>query len=275
MAAFRLRVTLGTLRRQLGDRLVTCRAPDRLIYVISHERSGTHFVMNTLLRNTYIRPGFHDLGEWKGPYDQPERRFAHIDAFNRTWAGASGRATLVKSHCDRPLFDAAYRAAPVLYVLRDPRDVLASLFHYLNRPEFARYNPGAGDHRCQDFSAFLRRPLTPFLRHGYSLGGDFGTVAERWAAHVAGWLDSPGTLTVRYEDLQRDFTATLARMIAFLGLQPRRRLRPVGLFDAPSILPRKGIVGEWRALFARGDDALVRAAVEKAGLDWQRVSAPP
>ncbi len=268
----RLRIRLGALRRTLGDRWLGLVAPARLFYVISHERSGTHFVMNTIMKNTYVRQGFHDLGGWPGPYDAPARRFAHIDAFNRTWDTAPRTAAMIKSHCDRALFDARYRQAKVVYVLRDPRDVLTSFFHYLNRPEFARYNPGAGDHRSPEFPVFLHRPISPFLRNTYSLAGNFANVAERWAAHVAGWLNTPATLTVRYEDLHQNHAAVLARLVAFLDLRPRRRTRPVALHDAPSILPRKGVIGDWRSAFAEGDEAFLRAAVERAGVDWTRVT---
>ena len=66
------------------------RYPRHLFYIISHERSGTHFLINTIMLNAEIRRRFgigagagwgrHNIGEWFGPYDKPEQRFDHIDA---------------------------------------------------------------------------------------------------------------------------------------------------------------------------------------------------
>ena len=259
------------LRRIILHKMLDIISPDLLFYVISHERSGTHFMINTILRNTYAKRGWHNVGEWFGPYDNHTDRFAHIDAFNSTWEQARKQRAIIKSHCDRDLIEAQYKRAKVIYVLRDPRDTLTSWFHYLNRDEFYHHNPQVPDHRCESFAEFLRRPLSPFLKYSYSLHGNFSNVAERWASHVSGWLGTPGTLVCRYEQLHRDYRFVLGRVADFLGLRLRLRTRPVGLHDVPSILPRKGIIGDWRNVFSEADEAFLREAVEKAGIDWDWV----
>ena len=262
---------LGGARRALERHVFAFLPPAPLFYVISHERSGTHFLINTILRNTYIRQDWHNIGEWFGPYDDPRTRFAHIDAFNAKWDQLGRKATIIKSHCDRDLFEARYKKAKVIYVLRDPRDTLTSWFHYLNRDEFYHYNPQVPDHRCESFSKFLRKPVTPFLRYSYSLHGNFSNVAERWASHVSGWLEASDTLVVRYEGLLRDYKSVLIKISDFLGLRLRLLTRPVGLHDMLSILPRKGIIGDWRNIFSEADEAFLQRAVEKAGISWDEV----
>ncbi|GIV76546.1 MAG: hypothetical protein KatS3mg050_0940 [Litorilinea sp.] len=270
-----MRTLVSKALRKLDTRLVIVLSPKLLFYVISHERSGTHFMINTILRNAYLRSGWHNIGEWFGPYDNPANPFAHIDAFNSKWDLAHKQAAIIKSHCDRELFEARYRKAKVIYVLRDPRDTLTSWFYYLNRDEFYHYNPQVPDHRCKSFAEFLRRPVSPFLRYSYSLHGDFSNVAERWASHVNGWLKAaasdPNVLVVRYEELHRDYKHTLKKIASFLGLRLRLRTRPVGLNDVPAILPRKGIIGDWRNVFSEADEAFLREAVEKAGVEWHKV----
>lgn len=256
-------------------------SPKAPFYVISHERSGTHFLINTLTRNTYIRPGrgrigaHQDVGQWTGPYDDPTDRFNHIDDFFSNWPARIDGPTIVKSHCDRDLFSLRYRQAPVLYVLRDPRDTLVSFYHYLNHPKFYEFNPHLGNHRCSSFSEFLRRPVTPMLQYGFSLHGEFSNVAERWARHVAGWFQAPGSLVVRYEDLLTDYDAVLQRVASFLGLRLRLRRSPVGLHEGLSHLPRKGVMGDWATLFSKADEEFLRAVIEDAGLDWQQLTSPP
>ncbi len=252
----------------IRHRLLEFLSPDILFYVISHERSGTHFVMNTILRNTYIRQCWNNIGEWFGPYDNYTKRFEHIDAFNSTWEQAWKQAAIIKSHCDRDLFRSRYKNTKVIYVLRDPRDTLTSWFHYLNRDEFYYNNPQVSDHRCESFSEFLMRSVSLFLKQSYSLNGNFSNVAERWASHVSGWLGAPDTLVVRYEDMHRDYKPVLVKVSDFLGLRLRLRTRPVSLHDLQSILPRKGIIGDWKNVFSESDEAFLQEAVEKEGIDW-------
>ena len=108
------------------------------------------------------------------------------------------------------------------------------------------------------FGEFLRRPLTGFLRWSYSLRGDFGNVAERWAAHTESWLRSGlPVCTLRYEDLLGDPADALRRAADFLGLTLRPDIRPVAFGEGPAHLPRKGIVGDWQNVAANGRSARV------------------
>jgi hypothetical protein len=247
-------------------------APDILFYVISHERSGTHFCINTILKNTFLRPGYHIIPEWFGPYDRPEERFEFIKEFNRNWHGHREKSAVIKSHCERSLFEKVYRREKVIYVLRDPRDVMNSWFHYLNRDTFHKYNPQAGCQYCNSMSEFLRRPSGNWLRYGSSLEGNFTNVVERWASHVSGWLTAPDTLVVRYEELKREYKKVLLKMASFLDIIQRPIKRPVGLYDGDAILPRKGMVGDWQNFFGPGDEAFIRSVVEGYGLNWDDVT---
>jgi hypothetical protein len=267
-----IKKSVKSAKRELYSGLWKIISPDLIFYVISHERSGTHFVINTILKNAFIKQRIHHIGEWFGPYDKFDDRFVHIHNSNYKWKELHRKASIIKSHCDRDLFEAVYKKEKVIYVLRDPRDTLTSWFHYLNRDEYYRNNPAVSDHRCKSFSEFLTRPISPFLRYSYSLHGNFSNVAERWASHVSGWLAMSDTLVVRYEDLHQNYKPVLGHICEFLGLHPRRRTRSIGLHDAPSILPRRGVVGDWQNMFSGSDEAFVRQAVERAGINWSQVT---
>lgn len=264
--------SLKTMKRESHLGLWRIISPDIVFYVISHERSGTHFVINSILRNTFIKQGINNIGEWFGPYDKYNNRFTHINNFNSRWEDLHRKATIIKSHCDRGLFEEMYKKVKVIYVLRDPRDTLTSWFHYLNRNEYYRNNPVVEDHRCKSFSKFLKRPISPFLRYSYSLHGNFSNVAERWASHVSGWLNMPETLVVHYEALLQNYKSVLVHICEFLGLHIRWRIRSIGLNDAPSILPRRGVIGDWKNIFSDCDEEFVRQAVEQAGINWSLVT---
>lgn len=244
--------------RGLAKRCLLAPAPP-FFYVITHERSGTHLLINTLIRNCWIANHHVTIGEWQGPFDRPAARFGPVEAFRP--ADLSTRGFPVKSHCDRPLFEAAYPDAPVVYVRRDPRDVLTSYYHFLERYELGT------------FSAFLRQPLPDALRLGASLHGDFANPVERWCHHVRGWTGSAGCLEVTFEDLLRDPLGEVRRVAGFLGVWRRPRQRPVRMGEMHSIRPRKGTVGDWRGHFGEGDLEHVRDTVEQAGISWAWATA--
>ena len=266
------------MMHQLGLRvkqaLVHGLCPREPFYVISHERSGTHFTVNNILKNAVVKQHWHNIGEWFGPYHDSCHRFEHIDAFNRNWDQAWRQGCVIKSHCDHDLFEARYHPAPVIYVMRDPRDTLTSWFHYLNHDDFYRYNPKVEDMRCDDFFTFLRRPLPAFLQNSYALESDTRDIAGRWARHVAGWISAPDTLVVRYEELARDFVRVLHRIRDHTGIRLKPGLKPVRMNDSPSVLPRKGMIGDWQQLFSESDQDFLRNRVEAAGLDWNNVCNP-
>lgn len=93
----------------------------------------------------------------------------------------------------------------VLYVVRNPFDVAVSFAHHMNLSLSA-----AVDHMC-DPNAVLGRGLG-------RIGPQFPQPLGSWSRHVTSWTESglPVTL-VRYEDLQVDAAAALARMLASAG----------------------------------------------------------
>ena len=264
---------LGRLRNWVKIRSSATHLPAPF-YVVSHERSGTHFLINTLLRNAVLHRGYHDTGEWLGPYVSGQNnQFSHIDFLRANWDEITAGSSIIKTHSDRDLFDLRYPKAKVVYVLRDPRDALVSFCFYLTDPPNKSFRYLA-EHKYSSMSDFLRRPLTPFLRWSYSRGGTGRTVAERWAAHVKGWSAADDTVVVRYEELKTDYRRVLGRLSAFLNLELLPALSPVGLRDSISVAPRKGVIGDWRNHLTADDEALVRGAVERAGLDWAAVTWP-
>lgn len=90
------------------------------------------------------------------------------------------------------------RAFPnVVYVLRDPRAVMISYWHY---------------------KRFLDATFRPSIRE-FVQRNDHRPC--RWDEHVAGWLlehRHPHLLVVRYEDLCRDTVRVLRRILAFAGV---------------------------------------------------------
>lgn len=174
----------------------------------------------------------------------------------------------VKSH--RPYTREFHR---VIYLARDGRDALTSLFHWSN----ARNRPYA----LRD----LIVGASPF---------------RRWSDHVMGWVNRrPQLILVKYEALYADTVGTMARLLDRIGWRlPAERLAVAverssframrameqGLSQSEGAAPtreqpadnaekplfvRKGGSGDWRNLFSPEDEALFwehnRAGMEALG----------
>jgi hypothetical protein len=112
------------------------------------------------------------------------------------------RPRIIKSHhCFEPRFP------KVVYIVRDPRDVAVSQYHYHRKNRRI-----ADDSPIANFvDRFLAGEVCP---HG------------SWGTNVASWLvtrkDDPRFLLIRYEDLVERPHTELSKMAEFLGLNPDR-----------------------------------------------------
>ena len=168
---------------------ITALADDR--FLVSYPRSGNTW-MRFLLANL-LRPGhpatFLDI----------ESRVPDIYKFDDATLLSKPHPRVLKSH--EP-FDPRYRS--VLYLVRDPRAVAVSYFHYQRRvgqvpPEMT---------------------MLTFVGNRFVRGrAGFG----RWDDHVAGWLAAgrvrPGFSMVRYEDLVAAPLAELERATRALAIE--------------------------------------------------------
>lgn len=97
---------------------------------------------------------------------------------------------VIKTH--RAYFPLFGRTSSVL-VIRDPRDVMVSYYHYTRGDKAVRYEGS--------FSDFVRSPR-------------FGLAA--WFAHFRSWRGR-ATLVLRYEELRADPTREFQRLLALAG----------------------------------------------------------
>ena len=244
-------------------------APPRC-YVITHERSGTHLMINLLIKNSLEPLEWQSVGRWFGPYDRPATALDHVHRFNRT---DHGPTIIAKWHADHALFEHAAKCAPVIYVYRDPRDVLMSWWEILNhRPYYANAPHPIADCSCDSFSAFLHRPANDYLRFCYSLHGRFTNVVERLADHLDGWLNAPDRFVVRYEQLVTD-PSIVHEVASHIDLPVRDRIEPVRLGDMWTAYPRRGVIGDWRYVMRYDDEHFVREMMEARKLDWKTLIA--
>jgi len=240
-------------------KLTVSKEPRRKVAVISHERSGTHFLMNTLAANFgYIaKPWWNfDFGE--------AINFHSIGSVERYLRNVHGRSVLnvLKSHHAagffEPLIDYFAAEFQVFYIHRDPHDALVSNWKLIR--SFG-WDEGP---KPETASEFLRaEPASAMLR--YQKRQERNMVA-RWRSHVEGWLDladgnpDRGICVLRYEDLNLEFDETVERIGRVLERDAGEVIKPA--VDQNVIGAGQGTVGGHRDHLCDADLAFI---AEEAG----------
>lgn len=193
------------------------------VMVCSHERSGTHFLINSIASNSAYRnnPFLNydavPLGSFHNFHDNREV----VNFFRRL--NETKCASIVKSHFAAPFFrdaDQAFLLAghcKIVYIARNPFDVMMSYHRFvLHFP----WHEGPKPKRALDF--LNAAPEGRMLRYQ---GRQIATIIERWKTHVTGWRDLAAEypadiLFLRYQDLDRTHAEETKRVLAFLGCEP-------------------------------------------------------
>jgi hypothetical protein len=160
-------------------------------FIVSYPRSGS----------TWLRFLVGNLLSTNEPisFENIEQVIPDIHVNSTRHIASIPRPRLLKSH---EYFD--YRYGKVVYLVRDPRDVVASYYRY--HLKVRRLEDGYPIDRY--VHEFLNGELEPW---------------RSWRGNVASWLGAkhgrPEFLLIRYEDLLEKTVAQLSRIAEFLELQ--------------------------------------------------------
>ena len=175
-------------------------------FIVSYPRSGntwTRFLIANL-----INP------DEPATFANIEAKVPEIEANTRRQLERFPRPRILKSH---EYFDPRYRR--VVYIVRDPRDVVLSNYHFQLKKRFI------------EDGYPIDRYVSRFI------AGEVDDYAS-WGDNVATWLatryESPSFLLLRYEDMLQAPQRELAKVAAFLGIEgdPQRLDRAVELSSA-------------------------------------------
>lgn len=236
------------------------------IFINSIPKAGTHLLTAELSRS----PDLQNSGLWvRERYVNKLTRtgerlkdFKYDDAAFRKFAGTVRNGQYFTGHLnyDPELVETLRELGiATIFVSRHPLDILVSQYHYIvglkrhSKHEFfmslpsdeARYDILLNGHHAEPYMDSLQKNLEDF----------------------AGWLDAPGVLSVRFEDLVGDRgggsdrvrAETLARIAAHAGVRFIDSARPD---PARSATFRKGRTGTWTETLS---PAFVNAARQSAG----------
>jgi len=192
--------------------------PDHIkkVIVVSHERSGTHFLMNTLAENFgYISFPWINLDlDYPVNYWAPENVLNFLNLMK-----SKPVLNTLKSHHEvgflLPILDEILEEFHLFYIYRDGNDVMESFYKHLNFYDWdvgPRAASGAELARMQPSGAMLR-----YQKRQYP------TIWDRWQNHVTGWLaeindrDKRKITAIKFEALKEDFNRTVQFIASCLG----------------------------------------------------------
>ncbi len=238
------------------------------VVVASHRRSGMQWTIDALRNNSAdINDSYMSLEQMEADHDGA----IPLAKFRRQLLNMDGRV-LINVHelpsaeswpgLDERLFARTLlQHSPTIYVHRDGRDVMVSMYYYM-----------------QSFSETVRnQSFAKFLRGEAASDGEAVAMSRPgyWALHVESWMKKANLLSVSYDDLEINHEATIRKMAAFLDIKLHSRLRPLttalpqdsetkfgnvlerlglrrrrGAFAAQL---RVGQTGDWRKLFDKRD----------------------
>lgn len=199
--------------------------------VVSHERSGTHFLCNTLELNFgYNAKIWDDLDEavpnpffWKDMFGALKGLIKLTDQ------------NIIKTHFAAeflaPALPAAVHLCHVFYIYRRDVNVMNSFSKHLNSVEWY-----AATKTKDGKELGLTEPHGAVMRYQYK---QYPTFWDRWKAHVKGWMEDlpedvrKQIIYVRYEDLNNNFNDTVQYIakrlnkLCFAPVRPSKEIQVV------------------------------------------------
>lgn len=176
------------------------------VVVATYEKSGTNWMLQLVHQLATSGTGefehVHDVAPWP---DGPSNLIPAVPLSLPTWQGTDAGLRPVKTHLARsgvPLTD----AGRYVVVVRDPKDVLVSQYHFIR--------------------AILLGPLMPSPATWLDLFlGEDGFGEGRggpWPEHVDGWWRErhrPNVLVLRYEEMLADLPAAIRQVAQLMRVE--------------------------------------------------------
>lgn len=209
------------------------------ILVVSHERSGTHFLINSLafnigVSNTPVNfPITHKNPRDNDSYKSILKDFT-IDCKN------SENRSIFKSHHDNRFFSSFWNdlveTFDIIYIYRDFLDVATSMFFYFNS------NPEVFPSSTSVDELVYKKPCDYKFDYAYSFE-DYENFIVRHKSHLNHWMNSSSVFCVSYEDLNENFEDTMDKIFLNLNIETKSSYKKPKISDL-SVCPRKGVVGD-------------------------------
>jgi len=203
----------------------------KVIVVCSHERSGTHFLMNSIAYNTYysVEPfidfDYMQIGDIIN-FHKPEHVFNFIKkiTFVEKKEIRYGLSSLIKSHHPAYIFKHLFNDENTIffYIYRNPIDTLLSYWKFINHWD---WHEGPRENNPINFvKSSPEGQMQRYQRKSYD------SIFSRWANHVNEWVENSKKFKnihlVNYKDLDNNYNRTLENLLKIIDLKNDKLIRP-------------------------------------------------
>ncbi|KAM9034306.1 sulfotransferase 2A1-like [Sarcophilus harrisii] len=226
---------------------------DEDVIVMTYPKSGTHWMVHilSLIYSKGDPTWVKSVPYWERcPWIEIKTNMENVKN--------KANSHLFTSHLPAHLFPKSYftSKAKILYVARNPRDVLVSLYHFKN------YIPSY--------------PLCPSFEHFFEDFLQGNVLYGSWFDHIKGWLpmrNSEKFLFLTYEEIHQNLKVSVEKICQFMGkelieeeinsvmknasfqvmkkyiLENKEPMPIKNMESAKIMMMRKGICGDWKNHF--------------------------
>jgi len=213
------------------------------VLVITHERSGTHLVINSI---NYEKKGeFLTVGYTPNNIDFNLKGYKHI-TYKDIMCNACFLDSVNKSHHQvefmKDYLDFLFSKYRVIYVKRDIKDVLNSYYKFIPKPEQKDF-PVFEEWVFSKPDDIGRKFLQPYAPDPHIIIEPENYI-HRWFLHTSGWLKHKDKmLVVNYEDMLTDYQHQKQRIESWIEKKIADKIPDVHDKSLPNFGPVKGKIG--------------------------------
>lgn len=189
---------------------------DEHVLIVSHPRSGTHLAIDSVINNfeKWAAQPYLNLDRLRAGHERPlsvedvKLRLERGPHVIKSHMHANVADFFRNVHATVELVKELLEKAKLIYVHRDGRDVMVSLYYYLSGIhqelagiEFSEFLRMTDDQYADTIPRPMQRP-------------------EFWSFHVQSWMKQAGMFHLSFEDLRYRYDSSLDLLAEFLG-QPK------------------------------------------------------
>lgn len=203
----------------------------KVIICVSHERSGTHFLMNSISCNSHytVNPFLNfdnkPFGDVVNFFDNTDiNNFFNKIAFLKKNQKNFGLASIVKSHHMPNNFDKLFDNDKFIFIniFRDPFDTLLSFWKFI-----WRWDHHEGPKTESLFKFLSHKPEGQMLRYQLYT---YDTIFDRWANHINSWYEYSqkynNIIMINYRDLKNNFLLSLNKLLTKIEIPSKKIIEP-------------------------------------------------
>jgi hypothetical protein len=219
-------------------------------------KSGSHLLFQVLQGLTRIGP-FVDPGMPPISRSAENRNLDDDAILENLHSLNSGDVTYCYLHARQPFIAELIRPEVAsFFIYRDPRDVIVSHVFYATE-----IYAGHGMHRYYtETLSNMEQRVNAAIKGVQEPNAKLSSIFAKYE-HYVGWLQQPGVLALRFEDLIMDRRTALGRVLDHLsahGFDPQPRQQAIdaleaGLQPRASGTFRRGQTGDWRQHFTEAN----------------------